>query len=145
MKLFVGYKDHVIRQRHSDEPYSRWSETHQFLVRGVCTHSRTWDSEVFEVAFDVEPGTPLFVVWMTYTTGDSFGQSSGNGEIIWVFRDSNAAFVAMNLYNAAFKMDEVANSITFNDGEGNKITMSNPASGHFGGGGASSGAFILGV
>lgn len=131
MKLFVEYENRLIDSERSDEPYSSWSEEHDFRVTGVRTASRKREYEEFEVAFDVEHGTPLFVVWITYTSGDSFGYSTGNGEIIWVFKDSNAALVAMNLWDAASKKHEVAFSVTFDDGEGNKVELSNPVSGYF--------------
>ena len=79
------------------------------------------------VGFEAEAGTPVHVLWMTYSNGDSFGHGSGYGEILWVFEDADVARHALK----AWQDNSEQYSITIKDETGRDIMLSNPGSGYF--------------
>ena len=129
MKLYVKYDEHTLHYHREDKDYGDWEESLSFSVDSVHL-SRGDDGcryEEFEVAFDAKVGDTAAVLYMTYSTGDSFGSSDGNGEVLWVFPDGDTAVRAMRKVQTNIKQY----SIEFDDGFGNKIVMNNPAAGYF--------------
>lgn len=52
----------------------------------------TWDFEEINVSFDVvKSGDEVYVVYVIYSSGDSFGHSTGNIAVAGVFSNSNDA------------------------------------------------------
>lgn len=133
MELFVQYNSICTHDYHSGEEYGDWETDYDFTVQGVVKNSRgRWsglahDEELFNVCFDAESGDTLYVLWMTYRTGDSFGSSSGNGEIVWVFKDQHRAHEARR----AILEDQDQFTIAFKDDDNNEIEFTNPGSGYF--------------
>jgi hypothetical protein len=74
---------------------------------------------------------------MTYGSGDSFGSSSGNIEILWVFKDANVALAAQQHWEKACNIADNSlsykdkESVTFLDDNNNEIKLSNPSAGYF--------------
>lgn len=133
MKLFVQYESICTDYYRSDEPYGDWSESFDFSVKGVSISSRgRWgglahDEDKIGVSFEAEAGDKLYVLWITYGQGDSFGHGSGYGEILWVFKDIAVAQRAKEAWDNA--NDEY--NVTFKDEAGVDIELSNPGSGYF--------------
>jgi hypothetical protein len=133
MEIFVQYESICTHSYREDRAYGDWSEEYDFDVKGVSISSRgrwsglAYDEDKMHVGFEVEAGTPVHVLWMTYGTGDSFGHGDGYGEILWVFKDANVANVALETWR---KYGEQY-SITIKDDNGREITLSNPGSGYF--------------
>lgn len=50
-----------------------------------------WSTSKIDVDFDVSPGDVVFVVVVVYTTGGTFGQTSGNTQVVAVFNDADKA------------------------------------------------------
>lgn len=133
MELFVQYESICIDSYREDREYGDWSDTWSFDVKGVCASSRgrwaglAYDEDKFNVGFEAKAGDAVHVLWMTYSTGDSFGHGDGYGEILWVFKDADVARQALNTWKE--KSEEY--SITIKDETGKKIQLSNPGSGYF--------------
>lgn len=133
MELFVQYTSICLDSYREDREYGDWSETYDFNVTGVNQTSRAqWSGlagreERVNVSFDADVGDTVYVLWMTYSTGDSFGHGSGYGEILWVFKNEEVAKYALNQVNEC--VEEY--SIKFKDDDGNVIEFSNPGSGYF--------------
>jgi hypothetical protein len=136
MELFVQYDQICTEDYHSGEQYGDWHTEYDFTVKGVTISDRSkWSGlghsqEAFNVPFEAEIGDLVFVLAMTYSSGDSFGNASGMGEIIWVFKDKYAAEAAYKIWNESVTKDG-AYSIVFKDDNGKDVTMSNPAYGYF--------------
>jgi hypothetical protein len=132
MKLYVKSNERCIDSKRSPEQFGDWYEELDFSVTGVCL-SRPDREEYFhkvdeiEVPFDAKVGDRITVLYIVYRTGDSFGYSVGNGEVIWAFHDGSAAVQALR----AFEKQEHEYSVEFDDGFGNVVKMSNPAAGYF--------------
>lgn len=130
--LFVQYSSICIHSYRSPEQYGDWSASYDFRVTGVSlTSSDTYMEEKLGCLVDVAPGDPVFVLSMTYSSGDSFGNSDGNGEILWVFKDSKLALQAKQLWQKENEKDNPEYSIEFEVDGGKKVKLSNPAAGYF--------------
>lgn len=91
----------------------------------------TYSHEKFGLNVDLKAGDPAFVLTMIYSSGDSFGTSRGNGEVLWVFKDAATALAARDKWMQQCRSGEYVESVEFNDEIGNKIRLSNPAAGYF--------------
>ena len=128
-KLFVQYNERCICSHRASGRYGDWSEEYDFDVKSVSATSRNnfYAEETINVGIDVAAGDVVFVLYMTYSTGDSFGRATGKGEVLWAFKDAAIAMKA----KAAWEQKGKDYSIEFEVDGGNTITLSNPASGYF--------------
>ena len=133
MEMFVQYTSNCTHSYREPVEYGDWNEEYDFTVQGATASSRgRWgglahDEEKFNLAFDAEVDDTVYVLWMTYSTGDSFGHGSGYGEILWVFKDRVAANTAL----VRVRENSKEYSINFLDDSGQVVTFSNPGSGYF--------------
>ena len=131
MKLYVKYREVTTSSYFEDKAYGDWNETRNFSLLGVCLEKpeRVAQYEEFEVSPNIEAdvGNTAVVLYMIYSTGDSFGHGTGYGEILWVFPDGASAVAAMR----AVQKQENEYTLEFDDGFGNIIKLSNPAAGYF--------------
>lgn len=126
MKLYVEYNETVISERNDVWGDGDWSRQVDFEIRGVSENKPTqFLYDEFNVCFDQT--SIVYVLYIRYDTGDSFGCSHGEGEIIWVFSELTFAKEAA----ATFREHEDEFSVTITDEHGNNITLSNPAAGYF--------------
>lgn len=134
MKLFVQYQQTTLDSYHSGEEYGEWYADYDFKVHGVSTAShsseyRRYDyrEEEFEVDFDATPGDTVWVLTMVFSSGDSFGSSNGNGEVLWVFKSRELAEQAADQVEDDSEQFQIAIKT---DG-GADVVLSNPAAGYF--------------
>jgi hypothetical protein len=131
MKLYVKTEIHGNESYRSDEEYGDWYSDSDFDIEGVYANKPDgWNIESFDLPFEANIGEPVFVLWMTYSSGDSFGHSEGNGEVLWVFKDPLIALNAKHIWQKANDGDGHYNVEFIADGN-LKVNMSNPASGYF--------------
>ena len=139
MKVYVQYSSYCNGSEQSEEPYGAWSADHTFTVEGVSTQpSKRYSSETFEVDFEAQAGDTIYVLSLTYSTSDSFGSSTGNGEIVWVFKDLLVAREAKlrwehacNVHNRDWRNDGKQQSCTFRVDGGRYVKLANVAYGYF--------------
>ena len=132
MELFVQYDERCTHREREPVEYGSWREEYDFRVKSVSLSSRdSWSEEKFGVRFDVKAGEPVFVLYMTYDTGDSFGRAYGKGEVLWVFKDAQVATEAMKRWKEENDKRDPDFSVDFLDEEGEWVKMSNPAAGYF--------------
>ena len=133
MELFVQYETRCVHSYREEREYGDWEEDYDFEVKSVSATSRgQWSGlahteERFNVAFDAEVGDTVYVLYMIYSSGDSFGRGTGYNEIIWVFNDGGVAQRAL----AEVRTKEEQYSLEFRDEVSNTIEFSNPGSGYF--------------
>jgi hypothetical protein len=70
---------------------------------------------------DAEDGDFVYVLYILYGTGDSFGSSTGNGEVIWTFTDIQQAIEAARAWNNNRKSEMVVFETQFGP-----LRLSNP-------------------
>ena len=132
MELFVQYHEHCTESYHSGEQYGDWRKSYDFGIDGVSLTSRdSRNEEKLGCLVDVKAGEPVFVLYMTYDTGDSFGRATGKGEVIWVFKDPMLAMKAKQQWQEENDKRDPEFSITFEVDGGETVTQSNPAAGYF--------------
>lgn len=127
MKLYVNYYNNCIINEF-DAGTGDWDhEWHREYDFGIYGVNLDQNGESVDVDFEAKVGDTVYVLSMTYGTGDSFGNSSGEGEILWVFKDFDVA------REAALKVREQQNeySVVFSDENGNVHQLSNPGAGYF--------------
>ena len=125
MELFVETELTCTDSHHDTEDrFGDWYAYYDFEVLLVSLKGEKIDS--IAVDFEAKVGDEVYVLWMIYSSGDSFGRSSGDGEVIWVFKDYK---IAMEAYKKWYKAEEY--SISFVVDGGHTMTTSNPSSGYF--------------
>lgn len=132
MKLYVQYNEECLHSESSAEPYGDWSSSWRFKVEGasLTSHDR-YDEEKFEVGFEIEAGEPVFVLYMVYDTGDTFGRATGKGEVLWAFKDAKTATEALARWREENDKRDPDYYVTFEDETGRVVQLSNPAAGYF--------------
>lgn len=82
-----------------DDSWSRDSTDGTVTVHGA----RRVDKDRYgtlSVAGDIAAGTPVFLVWAQYSTGDSFGSDGGQYELLEVLTDKTAAEARAAFYRS---------------------------------------------
>ena len=131
-EVFVQYSEVCTHSEREDVEWGSWSEDWDFSVRSVSTSSRDrYNEEKFTLDIDVKAGDHVFVLYMVYSTGDTFGRASGKGEVLWVFKDADTAREALRLWKEENDKRDPEYSVKFEDDTGRVIQLSNPGSGYF--------------
>lgn len=94
MKLYLSYdsETHTTRDADPDDPWDAGDETGDFWVTGVSLTPGMRD--LYETDEDIKVGDPVWVVYVSYDSGSTFGTSGGYGEIIAVTKSAEAAQAA---------------------------------------------------
>jgi hypothetical protein len=128
MKICVEYLSSLGYSESEDEPYGSWSESWNSTIEDVYEIGddvrRPYNSEIFLVPDET---TEVFVVYMIYSTGDSFGCADGKIDILHCTANREAAHdLAKMIISNPDK-----SSIEYTDDFGRKITIGNPGYGYF--------------
>jgi hypothetical protein len=128
MKLYVEVDNQCTHNKRSKKPYGDWSATYEFEVKGVSLESNYYfTSEEFEVSFEAKEADIVYVLSLTYSSGDSFGTARGKGEVLMVFKSQTLAYDALRHVEA----NEQASEFEFLVDSGEKVKVSNVAYGYF--------------
>ncbi len=127
----IQYRNPCTHRDQSPEQFGDWSESYDHeLVRAYRTpdtKESLHDKELFTVQ-DLNPTNLVYVVWLTYTSGDSFGSSTGN---LSICHCSSSLEKAQKIK----KLIEEANTeeyyVEFQDDLGNPVKYANPLFGYF--------------
>lgn len=128
MRICVTYDELCTHSHHSGEQYGDWSESYSSSVTGAHRigddAQAPYESETFLVPDDA---TEVFVVYMIYDTGDSFGHADGKISIIHCTVSEEAADKLAETITE--KHDEF--TIKFTDDFDREISLYNPGAGYF--------------
>ena len=130
--VYVQYLEECIFSRREDEVWGSWEEENCFFIEGVSLSSSkdlnsSYSEDQVPCSTEVIVGQEVFVLWISYSAGNSFGRASGNGEIFWVFSDKK---IAADALKEVYKQEKnFIIKLTLEDGS--TIKLSNPASGYF--------------
>lgn len=129
MKLYVEHFQECVSRHRGEGEYADWAEEFNFEIVDVALQKspQSWSIDEFETDFDVRSGDAICVLYITKREGDSFGESSGQGEALWVFKDSVAAYAAAEQWRNNDKKEFVV----FKSDSGKEVKMSNPANDYF--------------
>ena len=127
--VYVQHRELCIESERGEGRHADWSRTNEFIVEGVTLDTKNrWGYDAIQIAPAVLEGDRIWVLWVTYRSGDSFGSETGKGEIIWAFTDPK---VADNALVALEKRGGKVNSFDFVDEDGEELHLSNPANDYF--------------
>ena len=128
MRICVTYSEYCTHSERESGSYGSWSESYSSSVTGAYRlgekEKAPYDSETFIVPDDA---TEVFVVYMLYGTGDSFGRADGKLDILHCTSSEEAADKLAKTITE--KPDEYA--IKFTDDFGREISLYNPGAGYF--------------
>ena len=86
----INIDQYCNHYEHSSEQYGNWSESHTNTLNR--TANKTTEFPVVVSIHDIPSGSNALVVWAEWSTGDSFGKSSGGAaEVIGIFKDLDSA------------------------------------------------------
>lgn len=124
-QLFVQYSRHVLNDHRENVEYGSWGRDEDFTVTGVSLSDSPYNQLIESVTVDVDIAYAdvVHVLWMTYSSGDSFGTARGIGEILWVFKDEEIAWEAYRKWES----DNDQQSVEFQVDGGKTIKLNNPA------------------
>ena len=125
-KLTVQYDQNLVYNKSPKERYGDWSERYESSITDVIKDKQV-SGEEFNIDQDVNLGDIVYVLYMIYSTGDSFGRSTGNIEPLWVFKDAKVAVATMR----ELEKNQKADSLVFKTESGREIKLSNPGAGYF--------------
>lgn len=129
MKIAVKYDTTSIRSSREGGQFGSWSSENLFEVTGaveVKTEEYLYNTETLEVP-DVKVGDLVHVVYMIYSSGDSFGHGAGYGSILDAFSDINEAYRLVEEVNKQHREFE----IKFKCKNGEEKQYYNSGSGYF--------------
>jgi len=91
-----GYKVKInsdcVDSYHSDEEFGEWSNSYSNSFESIRRKRDKEEIPDVVTDLDIPAGEECFVVWLEYSTGDSFGYSSfGGTEVVGLFKDYDAA------------------------------------------------------
>jgi hypothetical protein len=128
MRICVEYSEVCDHHSHSGEQFGDWSESYTSSVTGAYRISEVekvpYHADTFRVPDDA---TEVFVVYMIYSTGDSFGRADGKIDIIHCTSNEEAADQLAKLITDT--PDEF--TIKFTDDFGRDISLHNNGAGYF--------------
>lgn len=128
MRIVVRSSEICTYSEHDGELYGSWSEDYDFSIDRVSVVKEDYKPSYNEDAYQIaDDATNAYVIVMRYSTGDSFGQADGKGEVIHAFGNREIAQAALEIINT--QQDEW--SFTFKDDFGREVSYYNCGAGYF--------------
>lgn len=89
-----GYKVDISQQCEKDieasKKYGHWERSYSNSFEKISTQAKGIPDGVSD--FDIQPGETCYVVWLEYSSGNSFGMAENeNIEVVGVFKDKKCA------------------------------------------------------
>ena len=129
MRVIVKTSRQCTHSYHSGEQYGDWSESYSSSVESVRIADKDDDCGYNEDGYLIADGsTDAHVISVTYSSGDSFGSSSGNIDVLAVFGNRAKAEACLQILKEKIKDDY---SIPVTDDFDREIKVYNPAAGYF--------------
>lgn len=125
--VYIHSSCRCIDSEYAEEEYGDWSEQYEFTLDKASLSGHSGDDD-----FPVNPvklGDDIWVLYLTYSDGDSFGSADGKGLIIWAFADASVAKQALADCERAIETEN--QSFVFSSDAGKTITTGNPTSDYF--------------
>jgi hypothetical protein len=128
--LHVELYKRLLHSVYSSEPYGPWEETWENTLGNVYKSDRLiWNTERVDVDYEPKVGDIVYVLWVEYSSGNSFGRGVRNyTDMIHVFKDNDKAWEAYRL----LKDSEDHNySVTYETDTGKQVPYYRPWLGYF--------------
>lgn len=83
--IYVNYTSICTNSYHDGEQYGDWSEDWDFYVDDVSLRAKGSSYDKYPI--EAEVGDTIYVLYVRYSDGDSFGHASGKGMIVYASED----------------------------------------------------------
>ena len=93
-EIYVEESSKCISESRSDEPYGDWSRSYDDRVINISQNKdilNKWNFKTYKVPDIVYEAKNLYLVVVTYSTGNSFGRSDGHVETAFITEDPDEA------------------------------------------------------
>lgn len=93
-ELYFELFTHCERSERSDEEYGSWQTSYSTHFKNVSRDKdllNKWSFEARKVSDDVYNASLIYIIWVEYSDGDTFGYSTGNGQLAYVTTDPEEA------------------------------------------------------
>lgn len=124
--VYIHSTCRCVDSEYAQEEYGTWSEQYEFTLDKASLSDYRGDD--FPVN-SVKLGDDIWVLYLTYSDGNSFGSADGKGLIIWAFADASVAKRA--LHDCEHAIEKENQSFVFISDDGKTITTGNPTSDYF--------------
>lgn len=97
VELFIETSRDTVRDYHSGEQWGEWETIYNSRIDKVSRNKdllHKWSFEAFKVPQSTYDADKVYVVVVTYSSGDTFGCSYGNIAIAFVTEDADEAIKA---------------------------------------------------
>ena len=112
--LTFDFSHTLVKSYCADEEWGEWNETYNNSINSVRLTS---DIPDLITSLNIGEGDDIFVVWVEWTTGDSFGNASGGDySPFGVFKDYECAYVLesfLRFTNNYPELDSIFSSWSF--------------------------------
>lgn len=86
----VEVESHCNESYRSPEQWGEWRESYSNHLKSIASHDNKYPNVTS--IHNIEPGQMALVVWIEWSTGDSFGHGTRSGtEVIGLFQDMQSA------------------------------------------------------
>lgn len=130
-QIFIPYRrhEHTTRERDETDSWDRGdSAASIYMGNAIFTSDDSYkDGQWIEVPISFVPGRKYFLLWADYNTGDSFGTSHNQIEIIDIFRYRREA----DRWRLHLLRDSSRHSETYRRADGSPSSLYKPWSGYF--------------
>ena len=133
----ILFLEQCTSHKSDDGEYASWASEYDFDIIQATPDSldrfNIGNQDFESYALDIKKGENIYVLVLRYGSGDSFGDSSGKGEIVWAYSDIKLAEIALSQYKLAISEEIDTFDMTIEtsyEGAYNR-QMSNICNGHF--------------
>lgn len=84
-------QDNYCESDYSSEEYGEWYRYNDYISNYAKIASKHGDVGLFPEEAEPKVGDYIYLVRVTYSDGDSFGNSTGNQVMLWAFTDKDKA------------------------------------------------------
>lgn len=128
IKVCVEYEETCIHSEEEGGSYGSWSEDYSSSVTGAYIIGDDEKAAYASETFIVPDGTDtVYVVYMIYRTGNSFGSADGKIDILHCTASSDAAHKLASIVTS----NPHSGMIKFTDDFGRDISIDNRGAGYF--------------
>lgn len=123
-----GYTVNITSECHestrSGKRFGSWSESWGQTLDNLVTKAPSGQHPDIVSSLDIPPGSNALVVWVIYSTGDSFGRSEGGQtEVLGIFLDMNSAVELKKHIESTDSRESGVNPIKFTTSDGQTFSI----------------------
>jgi hypothetical protein len=104
--IYVETKSTCTHDYHDGKRFGDWEKTYSNKVEKISRNKdllNKWNFEEYKVPDETYAASTLYLVVVTYSSGDSFGRSEGNTSVAYITENSGEALEIRDMINVGKK------------------------------------------